>query len=91
MSQDKITRENLATQLSEEFGIAYTIAYQKIDLILNLWASSLISSDLNISSLGSFKINQKNSRFGRNPKTNDKHIIKSRKVISFKKSKNLEL
>ena len=91
MSQDKITRENLATQLSEEFGIAYTIAYQKIDLILNLWASSLVSSDLNISSLGSFKINQKNSRLGRNPKTKKEHIIKSRKVISFKKSKNLEL
>ena len=91
MSQDKITRENLATQLSEEFGIAYTIAYQKIDLILNLWASSLISYDLNISSLGSFKINQKNNRLGRNPKTKEEHIIKSRKVISFKKSKNLEL
>ena len=91
MSQDKITRENLATQLSEEFGIAYTIAYQKIDLILDLWASSLISSDLNISSLGSFKINQKNSHLGRNPKTKEEHIIKSRKVISFKKSKNLEL
>ena len=91
MSQDKITRENLATQLSEEFGIAYTIAYKKIDLILNLWASSLVSSDLNISSLGSFKINQKNSRIGRNPKTKEEHIIKSRRVISFKKSKNLEL
>ena len=91
MSQDKITRENLATQLSEDFGIAYTTAYQKIDLILNLWASSLISSDLNISSLGSFKINQKNSRLGRNPKTKKEHIIKSRRVISFKKSKNLEL
>ena len=91
MSQDKITRENLATQLSEEFGIAYSIAYQKIDLILNLWASSLISSDLNISSLGSFKINQKNSRLGRNPKTKKEYIIKSRKVLSFKRSKNLEL
>ena len=91
MSQDKIMRENLATQLSEEFGIAYTIAYQKIDLILNLWASSLIVSDLNISSLGSFKINQKNSRIGRNPKTKEQHIIKSRRVISFKKSKNLKL
>lgn len=89
MSQDKVTREILATQLSEEFGIAYTIAYQKIDLILNLWANSIISSDLNISSVGSFKINQKNSRLGRNPKTKEEHIIKSRRVISFKKSKNL--
>lgn len=91
MSQDKITRENLATQLSEEFGIAYTIAYRKIDLILNLWSNSLISSDLNISSLGSFKINQKNSRIGRNPKTKEEHVIKSRKVISFKKSNKLDI
>ena len=91
MSQAKITRENLAAQLSEEFGIAYTIAYKKIDLILNLWADSLISSDLNISSLGLFKINKKNSRLGRNPKTKEEHIISPRKVISFKKSKKLEL
>ena len=91
MSQDKITRENLATQLSEEFGIAYTIAYRKIDLILNLWSNSLISSDLNISSLGSFKINQKNTRIGRNPKTKEEHVIKSRKVISFKKSNKLDI
>ena len=91
MFQDKITRESIATQLSEEFGIAYTIAYQKIDLILKLWANSIISSDLNISSLGSFKINQKNSRLGRNPKTKKEYIIKSRKVLSFKRSKNLGL
>jgi len=91
MSQDKITRENLATQLSEEFGIAYTIAYRKIDLILNFWSNSLISSDLNISSLGSFKINQKNNRVGRNPKTKEEHVIKSRKVISFKKSNKLDI
>jgi len=91
MYQDKITRENLASKLSEEFGIAYTIAYKKIDVILSLWANSLAISDINISSLGSFKINQKNSRLGRNPKTKKEHIIKSRKVISFKKSKNLEL
>ena len=91
MSQDKITRENLALQLSEEFGIAYTIAYKKIDLILNLWANSLITSDLNISSLGSFKINKKNSRLGRNPKTKEEHVIKSRKVISCKTSKNIEI
>ena len=43
MSQVKITRENIAAQLSEEFGVAYTTAYKKIDLILNLWANSLIA------------------------------------------------
>ena len=51
----------------------------------------MINSDLSINYIGSFKINQKNERIGRNPKTKEEHLIKSRKVISFKKSNKLLL
>ena len=91
MSQDKITRETLATQISQEFGIAYSTAYKKIDTLLNIWGCKLLNYDLSINSLGSFKINHKANRVGRNPKTKEEFEIKSRKVISFKKSKKLEL
>tara|TARA_Y200000002_G_scaffold280080_1_gene234215 strand:+ start:266 stop:541 length:276 start_codon:yes stop_codon:yes gene_type:complete len=91
MSQIKITRETLANQLSKEFGMAYSTAYKKIDTILNIWSLKLINSDLSINSLGSFKINHKNSRLGRNPKTKEEFEIRSRKVVTFKKSKKLEL
>ena len=91
MSQVKITRETLANQLSKEFGMAYSTAYKKIDIILNIWSLKLLNSDLSINSLGSFKINYKNSRLGRNPKTKEEFEIKARKVISFKKSKKLIL
>tara|TARA_B100001063_G_C16661688_1_gene501430 strand:+ start:740 stop:1015 length:276 start_codon:yes stop_codon:yes gene_type:complete len=91
MSQVKITREILADQLSNEFGIAYSSAYKKIDKILNIWSHKLLNSDLSISSLGSFKINNKKSRLGRNPKTKEEFEIKSRKVVTFKKSKKLKL
>lgn len=91
MSQDKVTRETIANQLSKEFGIAYSTMYKKIDTILNQWSNILLSSDLSISSLGAFKINNKKSRLGRNPKTKEEFEIKPRKVISFKKSKNLKL
>ena len=91
MSQDKVTREAIAKQISIEFGIAYSTVYKKIDNILKIWINEMIKYDLSISNIGSFKIKQKNERIGRNPKTKEKHLIKSREVISFKKSKKLVL
>ena len=91
MSQDKATRETIAKQISKEFGIAYYIVYKKIDKILEIWSNEMINSDLSISNIGSFKIKRKNERIGRNPKTKEEHLIKSRKVISFKKSNKLIL
>ena len=51
----------------------------------------MINTDISINYIGSFKINKKNERIGRNPKTKEEHLIKSRKVISFKKSNKLVL
>ena len=91
MSQDNVTRETIAKQISIEFGIAYTTVYKKIDKILEIWSNEMIDSDISISNIGSFKIKKKNERIGRNPKTKEEHLIKSRKVISFKKSNKLVL
>ena len=91
MSQDKSTRETITKQISIEFGISYSIVYKKIDKILEIWSNEMIISDLSISNIGSFKIKNKNERIGRNPKTKEEHLIKSRKVISFKKSNKLVL
>ena len=91
MSQDKLNRETITKQISIEFGIAYSTVYKKIEKIINIWSKEIIKSDLSINNIGSFKINQKNERIGRNPKTKKEHLIKSRKVISFKKSTKLVL
>jgi len=91
MSQDKATRETIAKQISIEFGLAYSTVYKKIDKILEIWSNEMITYDLSISNIGSFKIKNKNERIGRNPKTQEEHLIKPRKVISFKKSNKLVL
>jgi len=91
MSQAKVTRESIAKQISIEFGIAYSTIYKKIDKILEIWSNEMIDTDLSINNIGSFKIKKKSERIGRNPKTKKEHIIKSRKVISFKKSIKLVL
>ena len=91
MSQGKVTRESIAKQISIEFGIAYSTIYKKIDKILEIWCNEMIDTDLSINNIGSFKIKKKSERIGRNPKTKEEHFIKSRKVISFKKSIKLVL
>ena len=91
MSQDKSTRESIAKQISIEFGIAYSTVYKKIDKILEIWGNEIINSNLSINNIGSFSIKKKNERIGRNPKTKEEYVIKSRKVISFKKSNKLIL
>ena len=91
MSQDKVTRETIAKQISIEFGIAYSSVYKKIDRILEIWGNEITNSDSSINNIGSFKIKKKNDRIGRNPKTKEEYVIKSRKVISFKKSNKLVL
>ena len=48
MSQDKLTRETIAKQISIEFGIAYSTVYKKIDKILEIWSNTMINSDLSI-------------------------------------------
>jgi len=87
---DKITRYEIAKQISEEFGIPYTLAYKKIEKIISLMSSSL-KDNLSIPLLGTFSLKQKKSRMGRNPKSKKEYVISSRKVISFKKSKNITL
>ena len=91
MSQDKVTRETIAKQISIEFGIAYSSVYKKIDRILEIWGNEITNSDSSINNIGSFRIKKKNDRIGRNPKTKEEYVIKSRKVISFKKSNKLVL
>ncbi len=91
MSQSRFTRELITKKLSSEFGIAYSVVYKKIDKILEILSNEMIKNDITINNIGSFKINKKNERIGRNPKTKEEHLIKSRKVISFKKSNKLVL
>lgn len=87
----KITREDIAKKISQDFGISYTLAYSKIEKIIKYWSEFILTSDFSITSLGTFLIKHKASRLGRNPKSKIEYMIDSRKNISFKKSKKLEI
>ena len=44
---------------------------------------------LKFKNFGTFKLNKKNRRIGRNPKTKKEVMIEDRNVITFKMSKNV--
>ena len=49
--------------------------------------SNVITSQLNLKNFGTFKLIKKKERLGRNPKTKETFIIKSRKIVKFSISK----
>jgi nucleoid DNA-binding protein len=62
-------------------------ALEAINLILSLMKEGIINNDhLLITSIGRFEIKNKRERIGRNPRSQESHIISSRKVVSFKAS-----
>ncbi|MAU27918.1 MAG: integration host factor subunit alpha [Pelagibacterales bacterium] len=86
-----ITREHLANCIKEELGLSRSDSLQLISITLNTLSSSLKKDKiLKIAKLGTFKIKDKNSRIGRNPKTGKESIISARSVVTFNASEKVK-
>ena len=91
MSDNNLTRIEIANVLNKEIGISRSEASYFVDTIVNEIIKSLIEKNkLKISSFGTLKLRYKKERIGRNPKTSVEHIISSRNTISFIASKILK-
>ena len=85
-----ITRENIAEYINLEFGLSKKDCYDMVEGIINNIISGLNKDKiLKIHNFGTFKIKNKKSRVGRNPKTKEEFIISDRRVVSFKPSKSI--
>ena len=58
--------------------------FQKLieDLIIII-EKNLKAGNINLKNVGSFRLKNKKDRIGRNPKTNEKFLIKSRKSVAL--------
>ena len=71
---------------------AYKLSTDVVSQIVEAVIETLIQKQkINIKNFGSFKIQQKKSRIGRNPKTLEMYEINERNVIIFKASNYLKL
>ena len=85
-----ITRDDIANAINIDFGLSKKDC---LDIVNDIIDSIIVGLENNqivkIHNFGTFKLKRKKSRVGRNPKTKEEVMIKSRNVISFKPSKKI--
>ena len=87
MSNQTITRADLAEAVYEEVGLSRNESADLVEAVLNEISDALVSGDgVKISSFGSFSVREKGERVGRNPKTGVEVPISPRKVLVFRAS-----
>ena len=89
MLKNKIRKIDLAKSLSTEIGFSSKYSQKLLDNLIYLIKEKIKKKKVTIKNIGTFKLLNKKERIGRNPKTGKQFLIKSRKVISFIPSKNL--
>ena len=86
-----LTKKDLINQIYMQIGFSKQISESLIDDFLSLFVENLIKEKkIKLSKFGTFTIREKKERIGRNPKTKENKIIKARKVVLFKPSKELK-
>ena len=89
-NKHNISRDEIAEAMQNDFGFNRKLCLDIVNDIINIVISGLErDKKVKIHNFGTFTLNRKNSRIGRNPKTKEEYKISSRNVITFKASKIL--
>ncbi|HEY6395756.1 MAG TPA: integration host factor subunit alpha [Candidatus Binataceae bacterium] len=86
-----MTKADLVDLIYERVGSSKKEAYEVVEAVFAIIRDSLRDGDkVKISGFGTFAVNNKNARRGRNPQTGAPITIDSRRVLSFKPSQVLK-
>ena len=90
IEKQNISRDEIAEAMKIEFGFNRKLCLDDVNDIIEIIIDGLQSDrKVKIHNFGTFKLNSKKSRIGRNPRTKEQYNISSRNVITFKASKIL--
>ncbi len=89
IKSSQLTKKNISKRIYSKIGLSIAYTDKITDDLISLLKVLIKSKEINIKNFGSFKIKEKKERIGRNPKSKKIYIIKARKSLSFKVSKNL--
>ena len=90
MDKQNISRDEIAEAMQKEFGFNRKLSLDIVNDIVDIVIDGLKDDkEVKIHNFGTFKLKNKKSRIGRNPKTKEEFNITSRNVITFKASKIL--
>ena len=90
MDKHNISRDEIAQAMQNQFGFNRKQCLDIVNDIIEIVIEGLQrDKKVKIHNFGTFKMNNKKSRVGRNPKTKEEYNISSRNVVTFKASKIL--
>jgi integration host factor subunit alpha len=73
-------------------GMSFADAQKMVDLILEIIKTMLLKGEkVSLSGFGSFRVVERKERKGVNPQTGSPIVIRGRKAITFKPSRDLSL
>jgi integration host factor subunit alpha len=82
-----MTKAHLVELIYERIGCSKKEASEAVEHVFQIMKESLRRGEkVKISGFGSFAVNLKRARLGRNPQTGTPITIKSRRILSFKPS-----
>jgi integration host factor subunit alpha len=85
-----LTRVEIINSISDQMGYPKNHSSELVETLLELMKKSLESGDdVLISRFGKFCVKEKRQRRGRNPATGKDLMLKPRKVVVFRWSRNL--
>lgn len=85
-----LTKTDITEKIQQNLNISRTTAYNIMEDFLKIIKDNLTNGDdVMISGFGKFCVNEKKSRKGRNPATNEEMNLPARRVVTFKCSGKL--
>ena len=86
-----LTKKDLINSVYMRIGYSKKISELLIEDIITIIINNLKKNKkIKISNFGTFSIRHKKNRLGRNPKTKEEKLIKSRNVVLFKPSNDFK-
>ena len=84
MKRHNLTKKDLEQKLNFSLGIPNSLSEKILNSFFEIIVEGLLKDgEVKISNFGKFKVLNKKSRIGRNPKTKEEFTIDKRKVITF--------
>tara|TARA_Y100000590_G_scaffold396472_1_gene477219 strand:- start:295 stop:585 length:291 start_codon:yes stop_codon:yes gene_type:complete len=86
-----LTKKDLINSIYMRIGYSKKVSELLLEDFLSIIIKNLKKNKkIKISNFGTFSIRHKKSRLGRNPKTKEEKLIKSRNVVLFKPSNDFK-
>ena len=79
-----MVKADIVRSIELKLGLSHEDATQQVEQILAIVKEQLMNGDpVLISGFGQWKVREKKSRVGRNPKTKEEYEISPRRVVTF--------